>query len=172
MIGGPEKRDIVIANYDPLWPELFRKHATTITKALGADALAIDHVGSTSVPGLAAKPIIDINLTVENSAEESSYLPALVSAGYVLRVREPDWHEHRMLRTREKDVHIHVYSRGCIELHRMLAFREWLRGNDEDRMLYETTKRLLAKEDWPDMNAYAQAKSEVVAQIMARALPG
>ncbi len=85
----------------------------SLPRALGENAVAIEHIGSTSVPGLAAKPIVDMLLIVENSADESSYLPALEAAGYVLRVREPDWHQHRMLRTPELDVHLHVYSRGC-----------------------------------------------------------
>jgi len=126
-------------------------------------------VGSTSVPGLAAKPVIDIDVLVADSADEASYLSSLLAAGYVLRVREPDWHEHRMLRTPELDVHIHVFTTGCAEFTRHVKFRNWLRTHDEDRLLYESVKRKLAHEDWPDMNAYANAKSEIVEAILARA---
>src|SRR4051812_30764251 len=108
LIGGIEKRQIVIVDHDPRWREQFQKHAQILTRALGPAAIAIEHVGSTSVPELAAKPIVDIDVVVEDSADETSYLPALVQAGYVLRVREPDWHEHRMFRTPELDVHVHV----------------------------------------------------------------
>jgi GrpB-like predicted nucleotidyltransferase (UPF0157 family) len=170
LIGGIEKRQIVIADYDPRWPEKFRKHAAILSRALGRNAFAIEHVGSTSVPGLAAKPIIDIIILVENPADEAAYLPALVAAGYVLRVREPGWHQHRMLRTPELDVHVHILSEHCVEVTRQLAFRNRLRVNAEDRLLYESVKRKLAKEDWPDMDAYARAKTEVVEQITARAL--
>lgn len=170
LIGGIEKREILIVDYDPLWPERFQKHAAIIALALGQTALAIEHVGSTSVPGLAAKPIIDIDVLVENSGNEAAYLPALLAAGYVLRVREPDWHEHRMLRTPELDVHIHIFSTGCVEVARHLAFRDRLRRHAEDRLRYEALKRKLAKEDWSDMNAYARAKSDVVEEIIARAL--
>ncbi len=170
LIGGIEKRQIIIADYDPLWPAKFQTHAATVAKALGDKALMIEHTGSTSVPGLGAKPIIDIILVVENSADESSYLPALLAVGYVLRVREPDWHEHRMFRTSELDVHLHVFSPNCIEVTRQLAFRDHLRNHVEDRLFYENVKRKLAQQDWPDMNAYAQAKSEVVEQITAKAL--
>ena len=170
LIGGIEKREIVIVDYDPRWPAQFQKHAEILARTLGRGALAIEHVGSTSVPGLAAKPIIDIDLLVEDSSDEASYLPALVQAGYVLRVREPDWHQHRMFRTPELDVHVHLFSRGCIEFTRHLAFRDRLRGCPEDRLLYESVKRKLATEDWPDMNAYARAKTEVVEQILTRAL--
>src|SRR3984957_15733604 len=169
LIGGIEKREIVIVDYDTRWPEKFQKHAEILSRALGSKALAIEHVGSTSTPELAAKPIIDIDILVEDSSDEAAYLPALVQAGYVLRVREADWHQHRMFRTPELDVHVHLFSRGCIEVRRHLAFRDRLRGCPEDRLLYESVKRKLAKEDWPDMNAYARAKSEVVERIIARA---
>lgn len=171
LIGGPEKRAIVIVDYDPLWPEKFQKHARLIAQALGPKALCVEHVGSTSVPGLAAKPIIDIVVVVENSTDEAAYLPALLAAGYLLRVREPDWHQHRMLRTPQLDVHVHIFSSGCAEVARMLAFRNRLRSHAEDRLRYEALKRSLAKQDWPDMDEYARAKTDVVEQITASALP-
>src|SRR5262249_17620992 len=115
-----EKRQIVMVDYDPRWPEKFQKHAARVSQALGIRALAIEHIGSTSVPGLAAKPIVDIAVLVEDSSDEAAYLPALVTAGYILRVREPDWHEHRMLRTPELDVHVHIFSTGCGEVTRQL----------------------------------------------------
>ncbi len=165
LIGGVEKREIRILDYDPDWPKQFETHAKIIADALGNSALRIEHIGSTSVPGLAAKPIIDILVAVQDSADESAYLPRLEAAGYVLRVREPDWNEHRMFRTREKDVHIHIYSTGCPEIQRNLTFRDRLRRNTDDRHRYEQTKRELAAKDWPDMNAYAQAKTEVIESI-------
>ena len=93
LIGGPEKREIRIVDYDPRWTAKFRIHADAIAKALGGAAVGIEHIGSTSVTGLAAKPIIDILLIVEHSQNEASYLPRLEAAGYVLRVREPELHE-------------------------------------------------------------------------------
>src|SRR5215204_1718668 len=122
LIGGVEKCQIKILNYDTDWPKKFETHAKIIADAIGGSALRIEHVGSTSVPGLAAKPIIDILVVVADSADESAYLPQLEAAGYVLRVREPDWNEHRMFRTPEQDVHIHVYSAGCPEMERNLTF--------------------------------------------------
>jgi GrpB-like predicted nucleotidyltransferase (UPF0157 family) len=169
LVGGIEKREIVIADYDPLWPLSYARHAKVIAKALGEKVLSVHHVGSTSVPGLSAKPIVDILAVVDDSSNEAAYLPALVTAGYVLRVREPGWHEHRMFRTPELDVHIHVFSRGCAEVDRVLAFRDRLRISADDRALYESVKRGLAQQEWPDMNAYATAKSEVIEQIVARA---
>jgi GrpB-like predicted nucleotidyltransferase (UPF0157 family) len=170
LIGGIEKREIVIVDYNPLWPDKFQRHAALIARALGPKALCIEHVGSTSVPGLAAKPVIDIVAVVEDSSDEEAYLTPLLAAGYVLRVREPDWHQHRMLRTPELDVHVHIFSSGCAEIKRMLAFRDHLRINGEDRHRYATLKLDLAKRDWPDMNDYARAKTELVEQITRRAL--
>lgn len=167
LIGGVEKRELRIVDYDPGWPKKFEAHAGVIAGALGGSALRVEHVGSTSVPGLAAKPIIDILVVVPDSADESAYLPQLVAAGYVLRVREPDWNEHRMFRTPEKDVHVHVYSAGCPEVRRTLAFRDRLRSDAGDRRRYEQVKRELAAREWPDMNAYAEAKTEVIESIIA-----
>jgi len=168
LIGPVEKASIVLADYDSRWPDIFASHAAILSRALGKKALSIEHAGSTSVTGLAAKPIIDVILVVEDSSDEQAYLPALEAADYVLRVREPDWYQHRMLRTSQRDVHVHVFSRGCVEIARMLVLRDRLRASPEDRQLYEATKRALAKEDWPDMNAYARAKTAVIEQIISR----
>jgi GrpB-like predicted nucleotidyltransferase (UPF0157 family) len=136
---------------------------------LGDAALAIEHIGSTSVPGLAAKPIIDILVVVEDSRDEPSYLPAIEAAGYELRVREPEFHEHRMFATPARDVHIHVLSRGSSEIDRYLTFRDRLVKNADERQLYEDTKRKLAARSWPNMDAYATEKTEVVERILAAA---
>lgn len=167
LIGGVERREITILDYDPDWPKKFATHSKRIADVLGQAALRIEHIGSTSVPGLAAKPIIDILVVVQDSADESAYLPRLEAAGYVLRVREPDWNEHRMFRTPERDVHVHVYSDGCPEIQRNLAFRDRLRRNAEDCRRYERLKRELAMREWPDMNTYAEAKTEVIESIIA-----
>jgi GrpB-like predicted nucleotidyltransferase (UPF0157 family) len=167
LIGGAEKREIKVVDYDLDWPKKFETHARVIADALGGSALRIEHVGSTSVPGLAAKPIIDVLVVVLDSADESAYLLQLEAVGYVLRVREPDWNEHRMFRTPEKDVHIHIYSAGCPEIRRNLTFRDRLRRNTDDRRRYEQTKRELAAQEWSDMNAYAAAKTEMIESIIA-----
>lgn len=167
LIGGAEKRRIEIHDYNTDWPTKFETHARIIAGALGNSALRIEHIGSTSVPGLAAKPIIDILVVVQDSRDESEYLPQLEAAGYVLRVREPEWNEHRMFKTPEHDVHVHIYSADCPEVQRNLIFRDRLRQNIDDRRRYEQTKRELAVKDWPDMNAYADAKTEVIESIIA-----
>jgi GrpB-like predicted nucleotidyltransferase (UPF0157 family) len=165
----PLSRPIVIAPYDPNWPRAFERESAKIRSALGQHVLELHHAGSTAVPGLAAKPIIDIVLVVESSADENTYVPALEDVGYVLRIREPEWFEHRMLRGTDPEVNLHVFSKGCDEIVRMLAFRDHLRADDADRELYERTKRDLASREWKFGQHYADAKSAVVAEIMARA---
>lgn len=166
QLSGP----IELADYDAGWPDLFQREADRIRATLGERALQIEHVGSTSVPGLAAKPIIDILLVVADSADEQAYVAPLEAAGYVLRIREPDWHEHRVLKGPDTRVNLHVFSTGSEEIERMLAFRDRLRSNERDRQLYERSKRQLAQREWKFTQDYADAKSEVVEGIIARAL--
>jgi GrpB-like predicted nucleotidyltransferase (UPF0157 family) len=165
----PASGPVVLFDYDPEWPRLFAREADRIHDALGDRALQVEHVGSTSIAGLAAKPIIDIVLVVADPADEAAYVPALESAGYVLRVREPDWHQHRLLKGPDANVNVHVFSPGCVEIERMLLFRDWLRRNPADRELYERTKRDLAQREWKYVQHYADAKSDVVEEIIARA---
>ncbi len=160
---------VVLVDYDPAWPVLFAREYERIKSALGDKALSIQHVGSTSVPGLPAKPVIDILLVVASSADEKSYVPALEEAGYVLGIREPDWHEHRMFKGPDTNVNLHVFSQGDDEIVRMLVFRDWLRKNSTDRNFYASTKRELAQKNWKYVQNYADAKSKVVESIIARA---
>jgi len=131
--------------------------------------LLLEQVGSTSVPGLAAKPKIDVLLVVEDSADEAAYVPAMEAAGYMLHIREPDWFEHRMFKGPDTDINLHVFSSGCGEIERMLLFRNWLRRNPADRELYEKTKRELARRNWKFGQHYADAKTDVVRTILTRA---
>jgi GrpB-like predicted nucleotidyltransferase (UPF0157 family) len=170
-VGEPPRtyREVVLVEYDPHWPVLFEQAAEQIRGALGDAALQIHHVGSTSVPGLMAKPFIDINLVVADTTDEEAYVPKLEAAGYVLRVREPDWFEHRMLRGYDPPVNLHVFPPECSEVERMLLFRDWLRTNDADRELYARTKRELGSQEWKYVQNYADAKTAVVEEILARA---
>jgi GrpB-like predicted nucleotidyltransferase (UPF0157 family) len=170
-IGGRPRHDgpIELVDHDPAWAARFEREAKRIRGALGERARLVEHVGSTSVPGLAAKPIVDVVLAVPDSVDEDAYVPALESAGYVLRVREPEWFEHRVLKPPDMSVNLHVFSDGCAEIDRMLAFRDRLRADDEDRELYERTKRELAAREWAYVQDYADAKTEVVEEIVARA---
>jgi GrpB-like predicted nucleotidyltransferase (UPF0157 family) len=158
---------ILLRAYSDRWPDLFEVEAARVRACLGARAMQLEHVGSTSVPGLAAKPIIDMCLVVEDSADEAVYLPMLEAAGYVLRVREEDWHQHRMFKGPAADINLHVFSVGCPEIERMLAFRDRLRGDGSARTLYERTKQELAHRHWTYVQDYADAKSAVVEAITA-----
>jgi len=169
ILGEPERGPFSLSDYQSTWPDTFRRHADAIDRALGERALRVEHIGSTAVPGLAAKPIIDILLVVPDSADEDSYLRALEAAGYVLRVREPEFYEHRMLRTPGRDVHLHVYSLGSPEIERYLVFRDRLRQNPVDRDAYETAKRQLIDRPWAQMDDYANAKTDVIERIIRSA---
>jgi GrpB-like predicted nucleotidyltransferase (UPF0157 family) len=166
----PLNGSIYLASYDPGWTAQFSLQADRVRDALAEKVLRLEHVGSTAVPGLSAKPIIDMVLAVSNSADESSYVPPLEKQGFVLRIREPHWFEHRLLKAPDIDGNLHVFSIGCEEIDRMVTFRDWLRMHDEDRRRYEETKRELAARTWRHVQNYADAKSEIVREILARAL--
>jgi GrpB-like predicted nucleotidyltransferase (UPF0157 family) len=160
---------IQIVDYDPEWPRLYEREAARVNSVLGDRVLLLEHVGSTSVPGLAAKPKIDMLLVIANTAYEPAYVPDIETAGYILTIREPDWYEHRMFKGPDTDINLHVFSSGCTEIDRMLLFRDWLRSNESDRLLYEHTKRQLARNNWKYMQNYADAKTAVVQEILTRA---
>ena len=160
---------IRLVDYDPEWPALFEREDRRIRAALGDKVLQLEHTGSTSVPGLAAKPCIDMTMVVPDSSDESTYVPALEAAGYVLWIREPDWDEHRVFKGPDTNVNLHVFSPGSSEVERMVGFRDWLRTHDGDRDLYLRTKRELAAQEWQYVQNYADAKSTVVEEIIARA---
>jgi GrpB-like predicted nucleotidyltransferase (UPF0157 family)/uncharacterized protein YhfF len=172
MVGDarPSTGPVRLLEYDHEWPRAFAREADRVRRALGDAALQIEHVGSTSVPGLAAKPIVDILLVVADSSDEPAYGPALERQGYVLRIREPDWHEHRLFKGPDININLHVFSTGCPEIERMLLFRDWIRGSGPDRELYERAKRDLARTDWEYVQDYADAKTGVVEEILARAI--
>ena len=168
---GPRRRvdgPIHLADYDPGWPSLYEREAMRVRDILGDRVRLLEHVGSTSVPGLPAKPVIDMLLAVADPADEPAYFPSLEAAGYVLRIREPDWHEHRLFKGPDTDVNLHVFSVGSPEIERMLAFRDRLRTHDDERRRYEDTKRELAARRWRYVQHYADAKGEVVEAIIAR----
>ena len=144
----PLNGQIELLPYQPDWPALYAREEGRIRSALGGTVARLEHVGSTSVPGLSAKPIIDILLVVPDSSDEPAYVPDLEASGYVLRIREPNWFEHRMFRGPDTSVNLHVFSPGAAEIDRMLAFRDRLRTDEADRHLYELAKLDLARRDW------------------------
>ena len=162
-------RPITIDDYDPTWPAMFTREEVRIRQALGPLALAIGHVGSTAVPGLAAKNRLDIDLIVADPADESAYVPALEPAGYVLRTREPDWYEHRCLWTHDHGVNLHVFGPDCDEHLRHLIFRDWLRDHPDDRDRYAAEKRQIAAVHHMDIVEYVNQKAAIVIEILRKA---
>ena len=159
-----------LVEYDPTWPAQYEAVAARIRAAIGDTAVVLEHAGSTSVPGLAAKNQIDVVLGVPDSTDEAAYVPALEAAGFEFAIREPEWFEHRLFRGTDPKVNLHAFSADCEEIGRMLAFRDWLRTHPEDRELYEREKRRLAEQTWNTMQDYADAKTEIVREIVGRAL--
>jgi GrpB-like predicted nucleotidyltransferase (UPF0157 family) len=159
LVGGRERREIVIADYDPAWPARFEAERERIVRALGDQVLGIEHIGSTSVPGLAAKPIVDVLVTVTDPDDEVAFREQLERAGYELRVREPG---HRMFRTPARDVHVHLWADGGPDVERQIVFRDRLRASAAQREAYERLKRELARQEWNDMNEYADAKGPFI----------
>ena len=166
IVGGPEPLTVGLHDADPAWPARYEEHHRRIVTALAGQHVTIEHIGSTAVPGLAAKPIVDVAVAVPDITDEAAYLTPLLDAGYELRVREPG---HRLVRTPERDTHVHVYERGAPAIDDYLLLRDHLRRDDEDRRRYEDTKRTLMERSWDDMNAYADAKTDVIEAIKARA---
>jgi GrpB-like predicted nucleotidyltransferase (UPF0157 family) len=166
LVGGRERRAIVIVDHDPSWARRFEELREPLVAALAGVAVRVDHIGSTAVPGLAAKPIVDLQIAVAEPEREELFVPPLVRLGYELRVREP---EHRMLRTPARDVHAHVWRAGGEDERRHLLLRDWLRRMPADRDRYAEVKRALARQEWEDMNDYADAKSGVIEEILGRA---
>ena len=170
-LGAPTPLDgpVVLADPDPGWPDAAAHLVDGIRSTLAGRALLVQHVGSTSIAHLPAKPVLDLVLTVADPTDERSYIPELTDAGYQLHVREPEWHEHRLLKRSDPEVNLHVFAEGSEEVDRMIAFRDHLRDDARDRELYAVTKMELASQTWKHVQDYADAKSEVVEDILARA---
>lgn len=170
LVGGVEALALELHPYDDRWPQAYQEHRERILTALRDLAVEggveVEHIGSTSVPGLAAKPVVDVVVTVPDITAEEDYLDALVAAGYELRVREPG---HRLVRTPARDVHVHLYQRGAPAVAEYLLLRDHLRTDGGDRALYESVKQALMDRRWDDTNAYADAKTDVIVAIKARA---
>ena len=173
MVAGVDRQTlrgkIEIVDYDPEWPRLYAREEERIRSILADRVLRIEHAGSTSVPDLPAKPIVDIVLEVPDAGDEDGYLGDMEAAGYVLTIRESDWLEHRLFKGPDTNINLHVFSAGCPETDKMVLLRDWLRTNAPDRELYARTKRDLAARDWKYVQQYADAKTAVVEEILARA---
>jgi GrpB-like predicted nucleotidyltransferase (UPF0157 family) len=165
--GPPAPETINIAPYNPEWPRRYRTLSSEIRRALGEVALSIEHIGSTSVEWLAAKDVIDIDLTVADPRDEDRYVPTLERLGYVLAAREQSFHQHRLLRLAEPRVNLHVFGPDSPEAIRHRMFRDWLRAHPEDRVRYEDAKRA-AVPGGGNVMAYNARKQQVIHEIYDR----
>ena len=166
--GPPPPTTVALVPYDPSWPDRYETFAAGIRAALGDVVLDLDHVGSTSVPGLAAKDVIDIVLTVADPRREETYVPALDAAGWLHVVREPSWHEHRSLSRRsDPRANLHVFGPDCPETIRLRMFRDWLRAHPDDRRRYEDAKRA-AVPGGGNVNDYNTRKQDAIRDIYDR----
>jgi GrpB-like predicted nucleotidyltransferase (UPF0157 family) len=164
----PAPGPVLIVAYDRAWSQRFAQFAAGVRGALGDRVLALDHVGSTSVPGLAAKDVIDIDLTVADPRDEQAYVPALEAVGWVLTIREPSWHEHRCLtRVDGPPSNLHVFGPDCPEVVRHRMFRDWLSSHPDDRDRYEAAKRAAAP-GGGDVSDYNGRKQDVIREIYDR----
>jgi GrpB-like predicted nucleotidyltransferase (UPF0157 family) len=162
-------RPITVVPYSDEWPVRYAREEARIRAALGSRALAVEHVGSTAVPGLAAKDRVDIDLIVADPADEEAYVPALVAAGLTLTTREPHWYEHRALWTPAHDANVHVFGPDCDEHLRHLIFRDWLRSHPSDRVRYAACKLAAAEAHPLSMARYVAAKADTIVDILRSA---
>lgn len=165
--GPPAPETVTIAPYNPEWPRRYQALSTEIRTALRDVALDVEHVGSTSVEGLAAKDVIDIDLTVADPRDEHAYVPALEDLGYVLTVRKPSFHEHRCLTLTKPRVNLHVFGPDCPEVIRQRMFRDWLRAHPEDRARYEDAKQAAVPGGGNIMD-YNARKQHIIREIYDR----
>ncbi len=170
LVGEPPRSwaSVVIEEYDPAWARRFIGVRSSLTEALDGLIIGVEHVGSTAVPGLAAKPVLDVDLVIEDTDDEAAYLPALERLGYRLVLREPWWHGHRMLVGPAEDINLHVWPQGAPEPVRHRLFRDWLRSHPHDREVYAVAKRRLARDTARRPRDYGLAKNDVIDEIYAR----
>jgi GrpB-like predicted nucleotidyltransferase (UPF0157 family) len=160
---------IVVVDYDVTWPQQYKKWRGVVASHLPGVAERIEHVGSTSVPGLSAKPIIDVQVSVADVDAEHSYVPPLEKAGLQLRSRD-DYHRYfRPFPDQPRDVHVHVCAAGSDWEHEHLLFRDYLRSHPEACESYSRVKREAAQRWSDDGIAYTDAKAEEILEIIARA---
>lgn len=171
VAGAGPRLDVSVVEPDPDWPRQAEAVQDRIRRVLGSGIVGLQHVGSTSVPGLPAKPVLDLDLRVVDPDDEAAYVPALVAAGFELIVREPWWYRHRMLRGSDPDVNLHVYGPESAESARQRLFRDWLREHPDDRDRYAAAKRAASAESaaaGEHVQQYNLRKQEVLREVYAR----
>jgi len=169
LLGRTRDDPVEVVDYDARWPAKFKRMRTRLANALGAAALRIEHVGSTAVPGLAAKPIIDIQISVADVEVEDAYRPAIESLGFVLRYREAGHRYFRPPADRSRDFQIHVCTVGSRWERDHLLFRDFLRTHADEAANYESIKYDVAGHHRSDRIGYMDAKQPYIAAALTRA---
>lgn len=160
---------VAIVSHDPKWPYLFQQEADRIRHALGDRVRLIEHVGSTAVPDLDAKPCIDVQMAVPEPDDRSTYLPALEEIGYVLFAPSTDWHDHPILKGTRVNVNLHVFCEGSAGLDSMRLFRDFLIADAQARERYAVVKRELGERRWDQIRDYVRAKAGIITELLAQA---
>jgi GrpB-like predicted nucleotidyltransferase (UPF0157 family) len=161
---------VVIAAYDPRWPELFSELGAALRQALSETALRIDHIGSTAVPGLDAKPVIDVQISVVSFEPLDAYRIPIESLGFVFRANNPDLTKRYFRETPgERRTHIHVRRAGSWAEQSALLFRDYVRTHEGDARRYAELKYRLAEKYRDDRLSYTDGKGPFVREIMVRA---
>jgi GrpB-like predicted nucleotidyltransferase (UPF0157 family) len=163
---------IRVVDYDPAWPALAAAEIPRIEAAVGEVAVRIDHVGSTAVPGLAAKPIVDLQLAVDAIEPRARYVRSLEGLGYLFAPDPelPDLHFFGLPAERPRTHHLHVCAAGGEHELRHLALRDYLRTHPDEASEYGALKRDLAARHPGDRLAYIEGKERYVAALEERAL--
>jgi len=169
VVGSSRPGSVHVVPYDDSWLDRASALMAEINAVLGDRVLELEHVGSTSVPGLAAKPVLDLGLVVADPADEAAYVPALEPLDLLLHIREPDWEEHRMLTRPDRSVNLHVFGPTSPEPRRVILFRDWLRTHPDDREAYGALKTALADQGFERVMDYNNHKAELVYDIYEKA---
>lgn len=169
LIGEPSGHPIVVVPYDRNWPRLFARWRRRIEDAIGSAARTIHHIGSTAVPQLAAKPIIDIVVGVDHLEDEGSYVAGIASTGVLLRSRDPEHRYFRPAADRPREVQIHVCTAGGDWHHNYVLFRDYLRSSPAIRDDYAALKQELAMRYSGDRIAYTDAKAAFILNRLGEA---
>jgi GrpB-like predicted nucleotidyltransferase (UPF0157 family) len=159
----------VVVDPDPAWADTARRWIERIQQALDPLDVRVEHVGSTAVPELAAKPVIDLQVAVPALADEASYRPSLESLGLVLRARAADHRFFRPPATAPRDVHVHVCEQGSAWEREHILFRDYLRAHPDHRRRYEHLKRALAESSQADRARYAAGKADFISTTLSQA---
>ncbi|KAI0444360.1 GrpB domain protein [Xylaria telfairii] len=164
-------KPLEIVEYQEEWPAMYADVEQRIRQALGERAILLQHVGSTSVPGLAAKDVIDIDLVVADPRDEESYVPDLKAAGFQFLLREPKWYQHRFFSLKKPYTNLHVFGSDSPELVRHRLFRDWLREHEDDRRRYTEVKREAAAASsavGESVQQYNNRKESALREILGR----